>query len=194
MASTRLTKDLRWKIHNALMKRAYVERKLELDAMEHELALAVYNDLYSQAERELLSSAPKKFFAKQTSLSASFNGAYQEVKLADELPFANKDVGVGWRSVCVAKYDGDHELTAKYAAWDKPRKQYDEDWHKLNREAEEILDSCSTVKKLCEIWPEVCPLLQELGISVEAEKCMLPAIRQDMNQLFKLPPEAFAGA
>ena len=187
MAATRLTREMRERIHAALMKRAYVEKEATLKEMENELALGVYNELYSSEERVCLASAPEKFFAKKTCMVAEFNGCYEHVHLAEPMPFADKDTGYG----CRFTFDGNHELTAKYEVWDKLRQEHIEDKRKLEAETVTVLASCSTAKQLCGIWPEVCPLLHELGISLEQEKCLLPAVRKDMNLLFKLPPEAF---
>ena len=74
MSATRLTKDLRNIICNTLMERAYVERKEELDHMERNLGMEVYNDRYPLQVQEQMHKLPKDFFEESTVLRVAFNG------------------------------------------------------------------------------------------------------------------------
>jgi len=192
MASTKLTNQLRERIHVVLMDRAYVERRVELQERENALALAVYNHAYDKETQAKMAALSENFFPQCNAIAAEFNECFHVCELPDPKP-VSYDYGRHYRR-CLAQFDGDHPLTHEYEQWKKESDQLDEDINKLAAEARAILSSCGTVKRLCEIWPEVCPLLNELGISIEQKKCLLPAVRKDMNQLFKLPPDAFAEA
>ena len=47
MSSTRLNKELRFLIRSSLMQRAFVERKQQIEYLEHELGMEIYNGMYS---------------------------------------------------------------------------------------------------------------------------------------------------
>ena len=189
MASTKLTNLMRDGIHRALMNRVFVERRAEMRNRENALALAVYNHAYDKETQEKMAALPTNFFPQYSTIAAEFNQRFHSLELPDQKP-VSYDYNTHYRR-CVTQFDGDHHLTHEYQQWKKASDQLDEDIRKLEAETRAILVSCGTVKRLCEIWPEVCPLLKELGISIEQEKCLLPAVRKDMNQLFKLPPDAF---
>ena len=189
MASTKLTNLMRDGIHQALMKRAYVERKEDLQERERVLAAALYEHVYEAETQAKMAALPDSFFCQSGVVGAEFNGKFGRLSMRDYKPISY--LHSRSHTPCLAQFDGDHRLTHGYQQWKKESDQLDEDIRKLEAEARAILNSCTTVKRLCEIWPEVCPLLKELGISIEQEKCLLPAVRKDMNQLFKLPPDAF---
>ena len=44
MSSTRLNKELRFLIRSSLMQRAFVERKQQIEYLEHELGMEIYNE------------------------------------------------------------------------------------------------------------------------------------------------------
>ena len=62
MSSTRLNKELRFLIRSSLMQRAFVERKQQIEYLEHELGMEIYNDMYSPQIREDMSKLPRNFF------------------------------------------------------------------------------------------------------------------------------------
>jgi hypothetical protein len=186
MATTRLTKNMCFSIHRALMERAYVERKEELDRKELDLGLAVYLDVYPDHVTKLMKKLPSDFFKRTAQIRVSFNDGFCHLFLPEQMPVGhNHDNNWG-----VANYPAEHRLTAEFLKYRKAKEEYDADYMRLSSEAWAILDRCSTVKKLVDTWPEIEPLLRQLNIFTDQFKkdgC-LPAVCQDMNVLFNLPP------
>lgn len=190
MAATRLTKSLRDEIHNALMERAYVDRKDEVARMEHDLGMAVYNDKYSPAVQTLMKQFPDDFFEQHRAIYVAFNDDYYHLSLQQSVPAGNQHTR--WRAM--DNYPEEHELTDAFKKFRKAKEEYENDRDRLSAESVAILQGCSTVKKLLETWPEIKPVLEKLGIqSVQSEEVRLPAIIQDMNALFRLEPDDVEG-
>lgn len=187
MAATRLTKALRDDIHHALMKRAFVERKEDLDRREHELADKIYNRAYDEKTQALMAQLGADFFPQLQSFIVRFGHDDDRVNMKTARPVSN-NVDNYNRCRFLLVLEGDDPLTEEHRAWKKDKTAYTEERYKLSNEARGILEACSTVKRLCETWPEICPLLSALGIKQKSAPCLLPAVRKDMNKLFELPP------
>lgn len=187
MAATRLTKDMRFRICHALMQRAYVDRNKELKLMEHELGMAVYNDIYPAKIQEQMKALPEDYFERSRTLKVAFNGDWYELHVSEPVPRAYKH----YRNYsALQNYPAEHQFTEAYLKFKKLRNAYDEDVSRLREETRAILEGCTTVKKLIEAWPAVMPVLQKLDISpFQTKEEYLPAVIQDMNELFSLPPD-----
>ena len=185
MTATRLTKDLRNTIHKVLMERAYVDRKKELEHMEHNLAMDVYNDTYPSSIQSLMEELPKSFFGRRIDINVAFNSYYYQLRLPHEVPFSFQHGQ--FFSNAINNYSENHEFTERFLQYKKLLETYKEDYGRLSAETSSILERCSTVKRLIETWPEVEPILHELNIPVSRTKeTYLPAIIQDMNERFGL--------
>lgn len=187
MAATRLTRTMRKKIQNALMRRAYVKQKEEIANLEHELGMTVYDNKYSQENQALMRKLPAEFWERSKHIYASFAGDFYRLTLQELVPLGNQHYR-HWTALDY--YPEDHELTEAFRKFKKLKEEYEHDCQRLSAEAYGIMAACSTVKKLIETWPEIEPVLQELNISpVQIKEVHLPAVRQDMNDLFRLSPE-----
>lgn len=185
MASTRLTKVMRKDIHAALMKRAFVERKADLDKREADLALWVYNLVYDEKTQALMAQLGSDFFHQRRGIQVRFGHDDDRLNMQDARLFAYQHEPL---YKCTTVLNDDAPICDTYRAWKKDKRQYLEEYQKLKNEARDILERCTTVKQLCETWPEICPLLHDMGIRQNKEVRMLPAVRKDMNKLFQLPP------
>jgi len=187
MAATRLTKNMREEILHTLMERAYVERKEEIARMEHELGMAVYNDNYPAKAQAIMATLPEEYFERHGVLYAAFNDCYYHLALNERVPVGHHHYR---HYAAMANYPEGHELTETFIKFRKLKGEYERDSQRLRSESFAILESCATVKKLVETWPEIAPVLQKLNISlVQTREVYLPAVIQDMNDLFRLPPD-----
>ncbi len=187
MSATRLTKSLRDEIHNALMERAYVERKEEIARMEHDLGMAVYNDKYPSDTQALMRKLPDSFFEQRSSIYVAFNSDYCKLSIQESVPVGELHAH-SWHAL--DNYSEDHELTDSFKIFRKAKEEYEKDRNRLAAESSAILQSCSTVKKLIETWPDIIPVLEKLNIQAhQCKEVHLPAVIQDMNALFRLTPE-----
>jgi len=187
MAATRLTKNMREEILHSLMERAYVERKEEIARMEHDLGMAVYNDNYPAEAQAIMATLPKEYFDRHGIIHAAFNGSYYRLTIKKPVPVGHHHTR---HFGAIANYPGDHELTEYFIRFEKLKEEYEHDRQRLRSESFAILESCGTVKKLVETWSEIAPILQKLNISlVQTKEAYLPAVIQDMNDLFRLPPD-----
>lgn len=192
MAATRLTNNMRADIRRALMKRAYIERKAEVQRMEHALARAVYDDVYTPEEQAKMLSMGEKFFVYHASFKVEFSKdsySYTALELYEAMPFGYEH---NRGTFCTLAGAPAHPLQIQFDAWKQAKKQLDDDLERLAGEAMYMLNGCGTVKKLCAEWPEICPLIAQLGIRQEEAREYLPAISHDVNRLFDLPPAAAA--
>ena len=185
MPSLRLTEDVRKKIHHALMKRAFVERQAAIDALENSLALECYNLLYTPKEQAAMKRMAIRFFCLQTEFRVEFaERQFSLVRLAQPLPFAYNDV----TTKCLMQFDAKHALTRSFHDWRDKAVKLEKERNQLSAETKAILASCGTVKKLSEHWPEIAPLLKQLGIPQEQPVFYPPAITHNINRLLDLPP------
>lgn len=185
MAATRLTRALRGQILYALHKRAFKKEFEELEKIEHQLADDVYNKLYTKKQLKLMSELGNDFFSRYSDICAKFHFDLGKLSLDGYRSF-----GEAYKPYYAAVvFDCDDPLTLRYQKFKADKEALETKRQQKCYETETIVNSCKTVKKLVELWPEIEPMLASMNIHAQEERPMLPVKIENLNEIFELPPD-----
>lgn len=183
MASTRLNKELKEDILDALIARTFSKKRDALRKARKDFALELYNSLYPPEMLARMKALPDGFF--RTTLSLRVNDDSWQGK---EYKFDDP-------KIIAACHNGKLEKSQiGPAMYDKHEKQIDKE-RKLKTAIDEasakamsVMNSVSTVKRLIEVWPDIKKIAEPFDIGVASIN--VPAIRiEELNKAFELPPE-----
>lgn len=93
------------------------------------------------------------------------------------------------RRICPAGavFPGDHPLVIKFAELTNKESDIDGREKTLRAQVQAVVGSCTTVKKLLQVWPESKELIPA---ELEESRPQLPAVQTaDLNQMIGLPTE-----
>ncbi|OCG77346.1 hypothetical protein A9G42_05425 [Gilliamella sp. Nev6-6] len=188
---TRLTKTIKEQICKNAIKQSPVTKELEI-ANENlsKLALDVYNDNVTAEQlkeadeiRARGKSLPFNYyfsFRINRDVRCYFNGFSAYLALPPDRDFYELDEKPA--------YPADHEFSKQYLSLQSQRENLEKQKTDLNHEIMAILNSCSTLKKLQEIWPESVNFLD--GIQADVIKTNLPAVVvDDLNKKLGITKE-----
>ena len=185
MSSTRLNKELRFLIRSSLMQRAFVERKQQIEYLEHELGMEIYNDMYSPQIREDMSKLPRNFFEESICIKVVFNNCFHTLFVKEPLIFGYLHNSL--YTPDIYSIPGDHNLSEKFFNIKKLKDDFAKEQSRLEKQLSVFHNKCATVQKLIETWPDVEPILKELNIQTsQSKEVQLPAVIHGMNELFRL--------
>lgn len=181
---TRLTKFIKEQICKNAIDQSLVNKELKT-ANENlsKLALDVYND---NVTAELLKEADEirarakelpfdyySVFRICEGVRCNFNGLSAYLTLPSERIFYGLDEN--------PTYTADHEFSKRFLSLQNQFKYLEKQKNDLEHEIMAILNSCATLKKLQEIWPESVNFLD--GIQASVIKSNLPAVVvEDLNK------------
>lgn len=173
----RLTNKLRSQILDAVMDHAFKARQEQLAKAEGALAVELYNLTYTKEEQAFMNKVGSTGFGTKSDIYVFTLDRARWLSFYGEAKF-----NMSHRKT--AKPEGDllQRIEAHVAALDSLR----ELCIKTHDEAEGILNSVTTVKRLLEVWPEV-----EAFVPKNPEQLNnLPAIPlAQLNSVLGLPPE-----
>lgn len=86
-------------------------------------------------------------------------------------------------------FDCDDPITLRYQKFKADEEELEMKRQQKYREAETLVNRCTTVKKLVELWPEIAPLLTSMNIHEQEERSLLPVKIENLNEIFELPPD-----
>ncbi len=201
----RLTNDLRDKIKDAVVDRAFATRKRDLDKREKALALEVYRcHVPESLEREIDKFAEKW---REQIEGTLFDG--EHAHMIRHTKAVQVSVPAGWRSLFNHNYSHrllmdhfhpwhhtsdrigvgkDHPMAEDCAAFMDELGQLRHDIKQRTAEVKTALASFTTVKALRAGWPEVMPIADPIIEAVIPKKAV-PAIPRDkLNEALDLPP------
>lgn len=192
--STRLTTAIREKIVADLLRHRFEKAVAEHRDDMAALANAVYDDLYSEADRVLLDSMPEDWMPETGSLGVTFAGSYTHVHFGGYLKgemaaissfeAVYRRVASKHNSGCVKTYEARHKLAIRAEKLSAQREGLKEKISEAKRAAISALASVTTVKRLIEGWPEIAPF----AAKYEGEKPALPALPTNiLNDILDLP-------
>jgi len=194
--STRLTKDIRESIAKALVVHRFTAQITKLYADNAALALAVYNDAYSKADREKMMALPNGWLPEVDTISAYFGTSYTTVNVNGKvygdlarIVSADKNAATfrvqsRHKGACLKKYDAIHKFSAEYDRLQGVKSDLTTAVDTARRSALAAMAAVGTVKRLIEVWPEIAPFASKF----EGERPQLPALQTDkLNELLDLP-------
>lgn len=200
---TTLNKNLRAQIVNALLKHTFKAQIDELVQKRAALALDVYRDIFTPAERRTMSELPKGWLPKSVSISVKhasdftthhFNGCIRQIK-ADHENITNLQGSISnvemlithalYCNSCAKVYEPDHSLSVRNEKLQAELMKLCEEINNAKSVAVGIVGRFGSVATLIKSWPEIEPFVPVIR---SAGAVNLPAlVPADLNGIFKLP-------
>lgn len=202
MASQRLRQLDRDNIVKRLMIHKFRARAEELVKVHHQLAEAVYEDLFSKAHRDLMVSLPGGWLTRSSYIRVQirgdvemlhFNGnqvlpswdlnqlTVRQYTTSDHLMPHFADNGIAH------SYEATHPLAEAHLDWENAVAAVTEE-HKVARaQVYAALNTHSTVNKLLKEWPEVAPFVNQKANAPTHPVPAIPVVQ--LNSLLDLPVE-----
>ncbi|MFQ1017897.1 Nmad5 family putative nucleotide modification protein [Gilliamella sp. BG7] len=181
---TRLTKSIKEQICKNAIEQSLANKELKtVNENLSKLALDVYNDnvtaeLLKEADeiRDRVKELPFDYYSVFRiceGVRCNFNGLSAYLTLPSERIFYGLDKN--------PTYTADHEFSKRFLSLQNQFKYLEKQKNDLEHEIMAILNSCATLKKLQETWPESVNFLD--GIQVDITKTNLPAVVvEDLNK------------
>lgn len=177
-------------VRNAYLKSSCSKAFDDLREQKMKLASDIYNDNVSKdcgnKAENLVDELNETPFSVRTpilykieSLRCSFNG-YSDYLLLPEGTYYDLDHK--------PMYNAEHEFSKRYFELEKRAKDLYKEREELYEQLNAVLRSCSTFKKLREVWPESVNFLD--GIDTDVGKVNFPAIKiEDLNKKLNIENE-----
>lgn len=181
MSTIRITVSMKDAIVSRLMTHAFNQREQELISADLELGNQIYADVYSPDTIAKFNEFPEGYFPEETDLAVRFQGVKDYVKVN----FSRRRIAYCHDRGVVKVYDNDNEFTREYDRLSDIRKKLEDDKKRVRREAQAIIESVTTLKKLIEIWPEVKPFVAGLDEQDIRNLPMIPI--RELNRELGLP-------
>ncbi|AAT69499.1 gp23 [Alphaproteobacteria phage PhiJL001] len=151
---------------------------------------AVYDDLYTVRERDLMADLPDGWLPTVGNLEVRFATDHTRIDFNGDMygygdertKFFTRDsvfraVSSRHKGSCVKVYDANHELCVRWREFESAKKAYLGRVAELRTETKAVIYSCTTTNSLVSKWPEVAPFVKALNIPAPVDK--LPATRID---------------
>ena len=180
--SVRLTKDMTDDITRALIKHKLEKREAELTKLGYRLALRIYQNQFSAADRRKMDALPDGWLPEIDSVHVKVGGDYRTFCFGPE-----DDKGRSPRKRAPANrdrtfmYEVRSEIGAEVREYITEADAIKEARNELKAKAAGVLASVTTTARLAEVWPEVVPFIPKYVPR------QLPAVRRDeLNAAFGL--------
>ncbi len=182
MASTKLTITTRDQIERAVLYQCFKGREEALEAREHEIGDAAYNEIFGAKDRERMLSLPRGWLPECGSFRVQISGRTVSLPLATPRRFPdNKSHGV------LAVFEANHKVSRRWQTFENAKTDLKDGRKKLRSEVRAVLYSVNTTKQLLEVWPEIAPFLRDADKPPQT----LPSLRiEELNTALGLTKAA----
>lgn len=196
--ATRLTTWIREQITKDVVRHRFADAALELVKDRAALAVDVYNDVYSEAERKKMAALPSGWLGEDRDITVqfgdgrgyeklSFSGAvYGEVStvLKDSIEPVDLLVQHRHERGCAKVYELTHPFALRRDDLRARDKDMSEAIRTARRQVEAAVQKATTLNRLIELWPEIEPFASKY----EDKPKHLPALpTSELNALLDLP-------
>lgn len=181
MATYRLTNYDRDGIVNRALVAAFADRRATNSAEENDLGVAVYEKLFSKADRDLALTMPEGWIYRDKCLRVTFGFQRTVLNLIDGvLVPSNNMYGCNNQGTI-----HDQDLCDRFTRLEQEKSKLKEDYDSAKNKLRALLNSVNTYARLAEVWPEGV----EFYKSLEPKEGSKPlAIRTDeINAMLGLP-------
>lgn len=161
--SKRLTQYMRDKIARRAVEAAFEAPMKALAQDEDALARDAWNEIVPPAERDALATTPTRFLSRERGLALKHEGMCFLLTFAGEPPPAPQDK---------KRYEVSRAIFERAQALDARRRQVKEAHDRARAAVEALVGSATTLRKLCEVWPEGEPFYAD----IEPPTPQLPAV------------------
>lgn len=195
----KITKFQREQITRDVLKHRFGEAAQALVNDRAAFALAIYNDVYSVADRRKIKSLPGGWLCSENGITAQFGASsrdYEDVPfngavygsiakmLPERLEAVNKLMAYSHRNGCAKVYEADHAFCETYQSLKSRKADLEREVDAAERQTESAIASVTTFGRLVEIWPEIAPFAERY----DNEPAPLPALpTAKLNTLLRLP-------
>lgn len=180
----RITKALRENMLKVLSNHGF--EKAHVEAYKTMLAVGdkVYADVYAE-HLAAMQSLPNGFFYRRREFKIVCGGRYFQVEFSNAKPIPyNHDIYSG--NGAVAKiYDAGDKLITEYEHAFEALKEVKRARSAAKDQANGVLESVTTFKKLWEVWPDCRPILESFDQESKTYPVSIPV--QSLNAAFGLP-------
>lgn len=185
----KLTKQLKEKIAEAILDHRFKADQQKLKAEHYDLAVAIYNEKYGKADRDLMATLPEGWLPVSESFYAGLAGGYDQFTLPQKCRFRSVD-GLGRYGRPLIALDAEHKVSKRHAELESQEKELQAAIKSASLDVWAILDSATTVDKLRDRWPEALKIIDPIIDALPKPSTNLPAIPMpDLNARLKLPPK-----
>ena len=157
MSSVRLNQQIRNTILQRMLKHAFSERLETLDKEEEALGDDIYDDIYPKEIRKKMAALPADYLPIAKYHHVAFGGQVTQIKWA-ELRRISSDL-YGYHTA--KAYDAADPFSKRFFELEKHRAKLKEERERAAKAAAAALNSCTTIKKLLEVWPEAAPFVED---------------------------------
>lgn len=213
----RLTISTRESLARKILSYKYSNTKfIELEKQTASLALAIYNDCFSDADQEKMATLPEGWLPKVDQVRVSYNHGdqvvldfsgsirnlinYRTVSIIGNKAFSEfKDVtrlatfkkcSSGYRHNELNHLVKDQDLVKRIITHMKSFSDLEKEISELNRSVKATLNSVTTTNRLKEVWPESKPFIIDMfgdGTKAKPPSMALSLPIADINQKLGLP-------
>lgn len=166
----------REKIVEQVVVHTFRGRRKALQNLQYALADMIYNEAYSKKERDLIDSLSDAY-VQSIDLLEIFYETDSGSKSALHVTAAGKGKRMprGHNSKIRLMFDKETKCHKYILEYVRASSQLTKDEYALRKEAKAIVNSCSTDRRLIEVWPEVEQMVDPALLGKQP-KDMLPAV------------------
>jgi hypothetical protein len=175
-----LSKTLQQQLVARIVHHAVHEEEEEIKRLRTKFADAVYSELYSAEEFELINKVPKKFIKHYDYFRVRLGSQIADLRMSASRPLESFSYGDILKS-----FDHHDASTKAFEALKEREKEAKDKRSKLEGQAAYVIGSVSTLKKLWQVWPDAHSVLKEFDAVPTG--CSVIIVPETLNKDFKLP-------
>lgn len=181
--STRLTNDIRDRIINAVMAHRFAAELKAIKAMEHALAIDIWNDIHDVKLRRLMDKLPDGYLTCHSRVKVMISSRMVELDLPDRVRGSKETHNP------LKVYTGGGVIASLYEDYSNRKAKLKEDKDRAFASLKSAVYRYNTDLQLIEAWPEIASFVK----AAVPARAALPALQiETLNQSLRLPPKKVA--
>lgn len=164
-----ISKATKAEMVTALLNHAFADRIKAADAQCRKIGDELWEEIYKAEKRHML-ALPNKFLETAWYLKININGQCRQVDFSEHKRVARTHNSFGNYPV----FEDSHPVIVRWVAAKDAESAIKQEKSKAKKNAEAVLERCTTFKKLWETWPEAHEILKHFD--KPAGGVYLPAI------------------
>lgn len=186
MTTARITTAMKALIIQRLTSARFKSEIDRLARQFRELGQRSYDKFYTEAERTAMEALPKGWLVETGDISFAYAGKVHRFSFAQNKRLLGKHSSSSRHSV-LGVFDARDTLTDEYRRLTGREEELESLQARARAEIAGVINSCTTIGKLQEIWPEVVPHTQDMH--TQPARSGVPAVQiSALNELLHLSP------
>jgi hypothetical protein len=188
MRSVKMNQAMKDKLLKKIIKDKYEKLKDDFENKEHDFNERLYIDCMGKVTLEKMYDLPEGWLPESTEFLVYFEGGvyggHCEPQLKEAKRFLSKHLNRGYVRSPLKIYDQNHKLYKEHEKISSEKESLKKEVNDTERNVRAIIESFNTTKQLCEAWPEIASIVENMfGEDVTSSKSMLPAVNMvDINK------------